>query len=187
MTLTELESKNIKEYVKRIKPDNDFRISVASDRVNIKLSKTANDILTTYVGEHKKKYGQIGKAAYIRMLLNQFYREQKALFFLNSVDLVEYNKTTLKALQIAKKLFRQYCDPTISTQSDAVVALLIYTTVRTHEVNNNLPTTDYLDRDFASRVEDGEIKITPLNDPLANIKDLFEENQDLALPIGKVK
>lgn len=187
MTLTKLETQKIQEYISRMKDDTS-RVVIASDKTNLHISKSAYDLLTVYINQHKKLHGRISKARYIRMLLNQFYRDNPAVFHILQINLQDYSKSNLKALTSTKTIFAHYCDNRISTQSDALIALLIYTTVRDHEVSHNLPVTDYYDREFQSQIESGEIIPAKITDPLANVRDLFEEAQDLALPIPeKVK
>lgn len=185
--ITKKEADDIKRYIDATQPDTSRR-PVSSGDTHFSISLSAHKMLKAYMDEFGEKHHikRFTREKYLRLLLNQFAREQKAILHFMGANMQKYVTSTMGAMVIVKWLFKRYAYDKINTQSDAVVALLIYTTVRDYEVAHNMPVTDFLDRDYQAKIDDGEIRPFNITDPLSSVEDLFEEMPDPS-PLPPIK
>lgn len=187
--LTKLEQNTIKSMLNR-KLNTDLT-AVSADRTIMKINRGVNKILEFYLEDYriKSKDSKIGKSAYLHILLHQFAKDQPALIRFGEFDSAVLNGSSmLKALQEFKKMVRTYVDSGITSQSETVLALLIYSSTRAYEVKNDMKITDYLDDEYEADMEEQllppVIPVTPCD---ISLEDLFESNKDLCLipPVGR--
>jgi len=187
MALTKLETNTIKSMLnKKSKLD---LIAISADHTIMKIDRDTNKLLEIFLAQYKTLTGdtKIGKSAYLWLLLKKFAYEQRALIRFNGhVDPKVFETGMLPALQGFKKIMHDYVDKNIRNQTDAVLAIVMYSTVRAFEVQNDLKVDDYLDSELYDE-EDAlkypentikkEVKTIPQLVITKDISDLFEENE----------
>jgi hypothetical protein len=190
--ITKLEQNTIKSMLNR-KLNTDL-MAVSADKTTMKINRGVNKILEFFLEQYKiqTKNDRIGKSAYLHALLKQFAQDQPALLRYGEYNTgVFTGPAMLPALQEFKRVVHDWVDPAIKSQSEAVLALLLYSSTRSYEVKNDLKTTDYRDDEYESDMEE-QNQIAPIVLPPVimpshlNIEDLFEESDlKLEIPAGR--
>jgi hypothetical protein len=133
-------------------------IYISADRTNMKIDRDTNMLLEIHRNQYEVKTGKkISKAGYLWTLLRKFRDEQPALLRYDEIDPYSFDAGMLPALQQFKRICKRYIDKKITTQSQAVTALIYYSTTRAYEVANNFPTQDYLDNEYESDMEEAKL------------------------------
>jgi hypothetical protein len=186
--LTKLEQNLIKSMINE--KSKSKLVTIAADATTMKVNKSVDVLLNYFHTKYKEKTGdtKIGKSAYLHKLLKAFAYEQRALIRYCEIDPKLFDASMLDALQQFKKICRDYVDPTISDQSSAVIALLIYSSVRAYEVENGFKVDDYLDDEMYNDEDEARglpvrpqnvVRPAPPTVPLAiidkDLSDLFED------------
>jgi hypothetical protein len=100
-----------------------------------------------YKATHPKE-AKIGKGKYLHDMLKTFAHEQRALLRYREVDATKFQTSMFTALAEFKKICQDFADSNVRDQSDAIVAILLYTYMRHWEVKAGKEVDDYLDREL---------------------------------------
>lgn len=187
--ITKLESNTIKSMLNE-KSTSKKMVSVSADKTTMKLSKSVYILLKYFHSKYKEQTGdqKIGMSSYIWILLKKFRDDQRALLRYSEIDHRLFDKSMLDALQTFKRICKDYVDKSVKSQSDAVLAILMYSVSRKFEIDNNYRTSDYLDQEYEDDMDEAKglpvrvnkaVKPEPPSVPLFVIdKDLSELLED---------
>ncbi len=151
---------------------------VAADGITFKVTTNTVSFLDVFLTRYNRDSGKkpIGRSKYLWKLLKEWRNDQRALIRYAGVDHTLFDKS----LMIALKAFRQICfdqvSKSIRTQSDAVVALLMYHHVRLWEKKQDEykeKLTNYLDAEFEDDME--LLKEKQKTNKDLRLEDLYEE------------
>jgi hypothetical protein len=157
LAITKLESGLIRSFILQQQTKEVTSISIEGTVMHFKSSVAL--LLKYFHNQYKvkKKDPKIGKGRFLHQLLIDFAYQQRALLRYRDIDRADFDKSLFPALAHFKRIMKDFVDTDVTTQSDSIIALLIYTAVREYEVANDLKVDDYLDDEFFTEEEEAKL------------------------------
>jgi hypothetical protein len=147
--ITKLEQSAIKAFILQHQDKRMTSMYVEGKILHLKSSVAL--LLKYFHNQHKAthpKEAKVGKGKFIHDMLKTFAFEQRALLRYRDVDATKFETSMFSALNEFKKICQDFADSNVRDQSDAIVAILLYTYIRRWEVHAGKEVDDYLDREL---------------------------------------
>jgi hypothetical protein len=149
--ITKLEKELMKAMVYDVRKDTSYTFLSTKTANSVKISKSLTKILDGYTRLYNRlNKTNVGKSAYLHILVKKFRDEQPAIFKQENVDMKLFDDDVLPAIQIVKKILQQYVSETITGTNSVIIAIITYRLVRDYEIATGLPVEDYRDLEFKS-------------------------------------